>query len=83
MRLYSSDERYELALIGRNLGDEIYAATTQSRAGACANPGPPPGPPLPVVATCNPDPANVANSQDQVVTTSLGRQFALQFRVRL
>ena len=34
-------------------------------------------------ATCNPDPANVANSQDQVVTTSLGRQFALQFRVRL
>ena len=83
LRLYSSDERYELALIGRNLGDEIYAATTAVRPGACANPGPPPGPPLPTAATCNPDPANVANSQDQVVTTSLGRQFALQFRVRL
>jgi len=34
-RLYSSDNKYELALIGRNLSDEFYAHTTAGRPFAC------------------------------------------------
>ncbi len=77
IRLYSEDERYELALIGRNLTDHIYAQAAGARPGACglADPG-------------NPNPAarctfRGANKQDQVTTTSLGAQYRLEFRVRL
>ena len=77
LRLYSEDRRYEMALIGRNLSDKIYALSAGSRPGACANALPPPGPPL--AAIC---PATGANDQDQTTTTSLGRQITLQFRVR-
>lgn len=75
IRLYSSDERYELTLIGKNLGDEIYAQGAGSRPGACfrANPAAGPG------GRCT---ATIANNQDQVVTTSLGAEYLLQFRVR-
>ncbi|HEX7034186.1 MAG TPA: TonB-dependent receptor [Pseudomonadales bacterium] len=74
--LYSADDRYELSLIGRNLGDEIYALGAGPRPGACGQADP-----------TNPDPtqrcrSSGANDQDQVTTTSLGRQITLQFRVR-
>lgn len=82
LRLYSSDNRYELALIGRNITDRIYAMGAGARTGACANIEPaPPG--SFAVASCNPDPSNPANSQDQITTTSLGSQWTLQLRVRL
>ena len=76
LNLYSADERYHLALIGKNLGDKIYAMGAGARPGACASPDP-----------SNPDPTQRCtfsgpNGQDQVTTTSLGRQLTLQFRVR-
>ena len=82
LRLYSSDNRYELALIGRNVTDQIYAMGAGARTGACANAQPaPPGSFATII--CNPDPANPANSLDQITTTSLGSQWTLQLRVRL
>lgn len=77
VRLYSDSGRYELSLIGRNLGDEIIAYSSGARPGACANFNPAQvGTPL----ACN---ANaLAIEQDQVVNTGLGRQVMLQFRVR-
>ncbi len=73
LRIYSGNNRYELALIGRNLGDEIYARSAGARPGACANSDL-------TLGTC--DNSGGANTQDQVVSTSLGRQITLQFRVR-
>ncbi|MBM4204382.1 MAG: TonB-dependent receptor [Gammaproteobacteria bacterium] len=75
IRAYSADDRYELALIGRNLTDEIYAQGAGARPGACFRANPAGGP----FATCTP---TIANNQDQVVTTSLGVEYVLQFRVR-
>jgi iron complex outermembrane receptor protein len=75
IRAYTADERYELALIGRNLTDEIYAQGAGARPGACFRANPAGGP----FATCTP---TIANNQDQVVTTSLGVEYVLQFRVR-
>lgn len=76
LRFYKDTENgsIEFALIGRNLTDEIYAFGTGARPGACANnqsltPG-----------GCNA--AAPANDQDQVTTTSLGRQFTAQVRFR-
>ena len=82
LRLYSSDNRYELSLIGRNVTDKIYAMGAGARTGACANAQPAPPGSFSVVS-CNPDPDNPANSQDQITTTSLGSQWTLQLRVRL
>ncbi len=74
LRLYS--DRYELAFIGRNLGDEIVAQGAGARPGACyrANPAGAPN------ARCTP---TIANNQDQVTTTTLGAEYLLQLRVRL
>jgi len=74
IRVYSADDRYEFSLIGRNLGDEIYAMGGGARPGACANnqsltPG-----------GC--DTTVGANGQDQVTYTSFGRSLTAQFRVR-
>lgn len=74
LRFYRNDGRYELAIIGRNLTDEIYAQGGGARPGACANnqaltPG-----------AC--DTTVGANGQDQVTYTSLGRMVTAQFRVR-
>lgn len=78
LRLISADERYELALIGRNLGDEIYAYSSGNRPGACVN-ADPTNPNL--ADRCAADVLNV--QQDQIVTTSLGREIRLQFRMHL
>ncbi len=75
IRLYTADERYEVSLIGKNLTDEIYAQGAGARPGACANFS------ATRVPRCNP-PGTLANQQDQVVTTSLGVEYLLQFRVR-
>ena len=77
--LYSEDRHYEIALIGRNLSDKIYALSAGSRPGACVNQGPPTAPIF--EGSC--DGTAPANAQDQVTTTSLGRQLTLQFRARL
>ncbi len=75
IRAYTADSRYELALIGRNLTDEIVAQGAGARPGACFQANPAAGP----TARCTP---TIANNQDQVVTTSLGVEYVLQFRVR-
>jgi hypothetical protein len=78
IRLYSADERYELALIGRNLSDEIVAYSMGARPGACASADP-----------SNPDLSLRCNGaargieQDQTTSTGLGREYLVQFRVRL
>jgi iron complex outermembrane recepter protein len=74
VRLYSADERYELALIGRNLGDKIYAMGGGARPGACAN--------NQALVPFGCDTTVGANGQDQVTYTSFGRQLTAQFRVR-
>ena len=77
LRLYSEDERYELSLIGRNLNDEIVAYSSGARPGACA-----------MADRDNADAAlrcdgtALGIEQDQVVSTGLGREVFLQFRVR-
>lgn len=77
LRIYSANERYEFALIGRNVGDETYAFSSGNRPGACVNADP-----------TNPDASlrcatGVLNiEQDQIVTTSLGAQYTLQARLR-
>jgi iron complex outermembrane receptor protein len=77
LTLYSEDGRYEVSLIGLNLGDEIIAQGAGARPGACGQ-----------VDIGNPDPTAVctfttANNQDQVTGTSLGQQFLLRARFRL
>ncbi|MEZ5596980.1 MAG: TonB-dependent receptor [Pseudomonadales bacterium] len=76
VRFYTADEKYELALIGRNVGDEIIAQGAGARPGACylADPTNPD-----LTARCTP---TIADNQDQVVTTTLGAEYVLQFRVR-
>ena len=68
LRVYTQDERYELSLIGRNLGDEIYAYGNGPRPGACAGQ---------VGNVCT------GGRQDQTTSTSLGQTYTLQLRVRL
>ncbi len=75
LRLYSADGRYELSLIGRNIGDKIVAQGGGARPGACANNQ------AAVPFGC--DLTAGANDQDQVTYTNLGRMFSAQFRVRL
>ncbi|MBV1878457.1 MAG: TonB-dependent receptor [Pseudomonadales bacterium] len=76
MRIYSIDRRYELALIGHNLGNKIIAFSSGNRPGACVeadvtNPNP--------ALRCKADPLNI--EQDQVVNTGIGRRYTLQFKV--
>jgi len=76
LTLYSEDGRYELSLIGKNLGDETVAFLAGARPGSCgqfngANPPP---------SVCT---FTTANNQDQVTGTSLGQQFLLRARFRL
>lgn len=78
IKLYSADARFEIALIGRNLSDEIYAFSSGNRPGACVAADPTNADPA---LRCQADTLNI--EQDQVVTTSLGRQYTLQFRVNL
>jgi iron complex outermembrane receptor protein len=74
LRFFTEDYRYELAFIGRNLGDKIYAQGAGSRPGACAN--------NQALIPFGCDLTATANDQDQVTTTSLGRQYQVQFKVR-
>ena len=74
IRFYTEDQRFEVALIGRNLSDEIYAFGSGARPGACANNQ------ALVPGGCNA--LAGANDQDQVTTTSLGRQVGLNVRFR-
>ena len=72
---YSADEKYSLALIGRNLGDEIILRGAGARPGACVdyNPG---GDPV-----CKAAP--LAIEQDQGATTSLGKELLVQLRLKI
>ena len=73
VRLFSADNRYEIALIGRNLGDEVVGYSQQSRPFACGSSGTP--------GVCvNPPLSNAG--LDQVTTTGMGRQYAIQFTYR-
>ena len=68
---YSSDNRHEISLIGRNLGDEFYAISGGATPGAC------PQPYDAATFSC----AQVgANLQDQVAYTALGRQFTIRYK---
>ncbi|MBT4162467.1 MAG: TonB-dependent receptor [Gammaproteobacteria bacterium] len=80
IRLYSEDDRWEFALIGRNLGDEILAYSTGPRPGACVQ-----------TDIDNPDSTLrckqftqpvLAIEQDQDMYTSLGVQYMFQARFR-
>ena len=75
--LYSEDEKYSLALIGRNLGDEIIARGAGARPGACVNYNPEAEP----AGRCKAEP--LANEQDQSVTTSLGREVLVRFKMKI
>lgn len=77
IRVYSSDDKYELSLIGKNMTDEIYAMGAGARPGACSGFNPTGGP----LGTGGCTDLG-ANAQDQVVTTSLGAEWVFQFRVR-
>ena len=77
VRFYRDDMRYELAFIGRNLGNEIVAYSSGARPGACAN-----------ADVTNPDLTQRCNvgvvgvDQDQVVNTRLGTELMLQLQIR-
>lgn len=80
IRLYSDDDKWEVAFIARNLGDEIIAYTSGNRPGACVQ-----------ADTTNPDPTlwckqftqPVLNiEQDQNMNTSLGVQYFVQAKVK-
>ncbi len=74
LRFYSSDDRWELAAIGRNLGDEVVAYSTQSRPFACGTD--------PLTGSCVAA-GTVGNDQlDQIYTSSLGRQYTIQLTYR-
>ena len=70
--LTSANGTHQFSLIGRNIGDEIYAITAGAIPGRCANFSP--GPPGPGCMSTG------ANSLDQAVTTPLGRTLSLQYR---
>jgi iron complex outermembrane receptor protein len=70
-RFYSADGRYELAIIGRNLGDEVVAYSAQARPFSCTD--------LPDGSCTTAVPAG---QKDQVLTSSIGRQYTVQFTFR-
>jgi iron complex outermembrane receptor protein len=73
LRLFSSDNKYELAVIGVNLSDEVVRFSNQSRPFACGSSGTP--------GVCVDPP--LKNAQlDQVATSSMGRQYTVQFTYR-
>ena len=73
VRLFSNDRKYELAVIGRNLSDEVVRFSNQSRPFACGSSGTP--------GVCADPPLSNANL-DQVATSSMGRQYLVQFTYR-
>lgn len=78
LRVNSPDNRFEIALIGRNLTNKTYATFAIPVTGACANFNP---------ANLGVNPAAVCSapnpmSLDQGVFTSYGRQVSLQATVR-
>ena len=73
LRFFSADSRYEVALIGRNLGDEVVGYSQQSRPFACGSSGTP--------GVCVSPPLSNAGL-DQVTTTGIGRQYAIQLTYR-
>lgn len=73
LRFFSTDSRYEVALIGRNLGDEVVGYSQQSRPFACGSSGTP--------GVCVSPPLSNAGL-DQVTTTGIGRQYAIQLTYR-
>ena len=73
LRFFSADRRYEVALIGRNLGDEVVGYSQQSRPFACGSSGTP--------GVCVSPPLSNAGL-DQVTTTGIGRQYAIQLTYR-
>jgi iron complex outermembrane receptor protein len=73
VRLYSSDNKYELAVIGRNLSDEVVAYSNQSRPFACGSSA--------TAGVCVDPPLSNANL-DQVATSSTGLQYTVQFTYR-
>ncbi|MEH6590982.1 MAG: TonB-dependent receptor [Halioglobus sp.] len=72
IRLYSSDQRWDLALLGRNLSDEIVYYNAQARPFACATD--------PVSGGCQPPVAN--RELDQATPSSRGLEYALQLTYR-
>ena len=73
LRFFSADSRYEVALIGRNLGNEVVGYSQQSRPFACGSSGTP--------GVCVSPPLSNAGL-DQVTTTGIGRQYAIQLTYR-
>lgn len=71
IRLYSADNRYELAVIGRNLSDEVIEYSNQARPFACKT-----DPAGGCFASAPP------GELDQVSTGGIGRQYTLQFTYR-
>ncbi len=69
--LYSSDNKYEIALIGRNLGDEFYAHTIAGRPFACQTDP---------AGGCA---AENTIGTDGLVHTNQGREYILRFTYRL
>ena len=72
IRLYSSDQTWDIALLGRNLGDEIVFYNAQARPFACATD--------PSTGGCLPPVAN--RELDQGTPSSRGREYALQLTYR-
>ena len=76
IRLYSENGKFEFALIGRNISDEIYIIGGGAQPGGCPNANP-------AAAPFSCDNSGGANSLDQAATTPLGRTVSFQFRYRL
>ena len=73
VRLFSNDNRHELAVIGRNLSDEVVRFSNQSRPFACGDSGTP--------GVCVDPP--LRNAQlDQIGTSSMGMQYTIQYTFR-
>jgi iron complex outermembrane receptor protein len=72
IRLYTEEERWEIAVIGKNLGNKTYAFSEGSRPGACPR----------MTAPCQPAAPAPPFLQDRVTSTSLGREVMLQLRFR-
>jgi iron complex outermembrane receptor protein len=81
VRLYSEDERHELALIARNLADEIYIIGGGAIPGRCPNPTLNTNPAIPLYAFC--DNSGGPNGLDQAANTPLGRTLTLQYRFKI
>ncbi len=73
VRVFSSDNKYELAVIGRNLSDEVVRFSNQSRPFACGSSGTP--------GVCVDPPLRNADL-DQIGTSSMGLQYTIQLTYR-